>query len=227
MPDPLVNPIRILVVDDHQIIRDGLCALIKSHEGMMIVGAAGNRVNALQAASLHQPDVIVLDLDLGADSGLTLLPELLETARTASVIVLTGVRDTKIRDRAMQLGAKGMVLKENGATELLGAIEKVHQTGEYWLEPGAASRLFDRKLLRDGEAQSNHEVSKIAMLTQNEQALISYLGQGFDNRQIAVEMRMAESTVRNNLTRVYNKLGIKGGRLALLVYAYRHGLVKP
>lgn len=227
MPDTPANPIRILIVDDHQIIRDGLCELIKSHGGMTVVGVAENCVNALRLASSEQPDVIVLDLDLGADSGLILLPELLETARKAAVIVLTGVRDTKIRDRAMQLGAKGMVLKENGAIELLNAIEKVHRTGEYWLELGAAKRLFDMKIVREGETQADPEAAKNATLTATERALITYLGQGLDNRQIAVEMHMAESTVRNNLTRVYDKLEIKGGRLALLVYAYRYGLVKP
>lgn len=227
MSNPAVNPIRILIIDDHQIVREGLSALIKNHEGMIVVGVAENSINALQVASREQPDVIVLDLDLGAESGLTLLPELLQAARHTTVIVLTGIRDTQLRDRAMQLGAKGMVLKENGAEELLSAIEKVYRTGEYWLEPGAARRLFDRRPEREAETPNDPELAKIGRLTQTEQTLITYIGQGMDNRQIAVEMRMAESTVRNNLTRVYDKLEIKGGRLALLVYAYRHGLIKP
>jgi DNA-binding NarL/FixJ family response regulator len=224
MSDTQTPLIRIVLIDDHQIIRDGLREFIESRPGMLVVGDAGDRAGALAVVAREQPDVVVLDLDLGGVSGLDLLPELLRAAAGASVIILTGLRDTEKRDRAMELGAKGVVLKENGVAELLNAIEKVHRTGEYWLEPGAARRLMERA--RGGAAQSNPEAAKIATLTPTERELVTYLGKGLDNKQIAEQMHMAESTVRNNLTRIYDKLDIKGGRLALLVYAYQHGLVK-
>ena len=219
------EPIRILLVDDHAIIREGLRDLIASRPGMVVVGDAGTRADALRIAAAEQPDVIVLDLDLGQDSGLELLPELLETAQAASVIILTGARDVGQRDRAMELGAKGVVLKERGATELLSAIEKVHRTGDYWFEPGAAKRLLGRR--SRGDEAPDPEAAKIGSLPPTERELITYIGEGLDNRQIAARMHIAESTVRNNLTRIYDKLVIEGGRLGLLVYAYRHGLVKP
>jgi two-component system nitrate/nitrite response regulator NarL len=225
MSDSRANPIRIVLVDDHKIIRDGLREFIESRPGMFVVGDAGDRGGALETVAREQPDVVVLDLDLGGVSGLDLLPELLGCAPGASVIILTGMRDTEKRDRAMELGAKGVVLKENGVAELLNAIEKVHRTGDYWFEPGAAKRLMDSR--RGDARQSDPEAVKLAGLTPTERALIAYLGKGLDNRQIAEQMHMAESTVRNNLTRIYDKLDIKGGRLALLVYAYQHGLVKP
>jgi two-component system nitrate/nitrite response regulator NarL len=221
-----VKPIRILLVDDHAIIREGLRDLITSRPGMVIVGDAGTSSDALKIASGQQPDVIVLDLDLGDESGLELLPNLLDAAKAASVLILTGTRDVEQRDRAIELGAKGVVLKESGAIELLNAIEKIHRTGEYWLEPGATKRLLDRRLALQSEEPSP-EVAKIASLTQTERELIAYIGEGMDNKQIASRMYIAESTVRNNLTRIYDKLEIQGGRLGLLVYAYRHGLVKP
>jgi DNA-binding NarL/FixJ family response regulator len=168
-------------------------------------------------------DVVVLDL--GGTSGLELLPEVLRESPGASVIILTGMRDTAKRDRAMELGAKGVVLKENGVAELLNAIEKVHRTGDYWFEPGAARRLMENR--RGGSAQADPEAGKITWLTATERALIAYLGKRLDNRQIAQQTNIAESTVRNNLTRIYDKLDIKGGRLARVVYAYQHGLVKP
>jgi DNA-binding NarL/FixJ family response regulator len=218
------KPIRVLLVDDHAIIREGLRDLIATRPEMTVVGDAATRDAALGLARRERPDVIVLDLDLGEDSGLALIPELLEAAGPAtSIIVLTGVREVEKRDEAMALGARGVVLKERGATELLSAIEKVHRTGECWFEPGAARRLLERQRTR----AEDPEAAKIASLTATERELIVCIGDGLDNRQIAARMHIAESTVRNSLTRIYDKLEIQGGRLGLLVYAYRHGLVKP
>lgn len=225
MAETQTPPIRVVIIDDHQIIRDGLREFIESRPGMRVVGDAGDREAAIETVARELPDVVVLDLDLGGVSGLELLPEILHAAPAASVIILTGLRDTAKRDRAMELGAKGVVLKENGVAELLNAIEKVHRTGDYWFEPGAAKRLLGG--MRGGAGGVSPEAAKIASLTPTECALVTHLGKGLDNRQIAEQMHMAESTVRNNLTRIYDKLEIKGGRLALLVYAYQHGLVKP
>lgn len=226
MSTPSGKVIRVLVVDDHEIIRDGLRNLIGSRPGMAVVGDAGRRDDALRLAAETQPDVIVLDLDLGEDSGLTLLPELLDKAPGADVIILTGMRDPARRDEAMELGAKGVVSKERGTQELLAAIEKVHNTGEYWFEPGAALRLVRRRQSRATEGD-DPEAERIARLTPTERELIACLGRSMDNRQIAESMNMAEATVRNNFTRIYDKLEVKGGRLGLLVYAYKHGLIKP
>ncbi|HKS28444.1 MAG TPA: response regulator transcription factor [Pyrinomonadaceae bacterium] len=222
------KPIRILLVDDHKIIRDGLADLIRTRSDMQVIGDAGTGEAAIALALSEQPDVIVLDLDLGLECGLSLLPELIKAVPSSNVIVLTGMREVEKRDEAMMLGAKGMVLKEKGAMELLSAIEKVHRTGEYWFEPGAARRLFDKRQAADAsDADRDPEARKIGSLTKTERDLITCIGDGMDNREIASRMHIAESTVRNSLTRIYDKLEIKGGRLGLLVYAYRHGIVKP
>jgi DNA-binding NarL/FixJ family response regulator len=221
------QPIRILLVDDHQIIRDGLADLIRTRADMLVIGDAATGEAALALASTAQPDVIVLDLDLGGESGLELLPQLLKVVPSSSVIILTGMRDAEKRDEAMSLGAKGMVLKEKGATELLSAIEKVHRTGEYWFEPGAARRLLEKNRTASTPLDEDPEARKIGTLTKMELDLITCIGDGMDNREIATRLHIAESTVRNSLTRIYDKLEIKGGRLGLLVYAYRNGIVKP
>ncbi|MFN2596888.1 MAG: response regulator [Pyrinomonadaceae bacterium] len=223
MPKSDEKPIRVLLVDDHKISRDGLRDLIESRGGMVVVGDAGNRADALAIAAREKPDVVVLDLDLGTDSGLALLPELRKASAASSVIVLTGLRDVAKRDKAMDLGAKGVVLKDEGATELLSAIEKVHRTGDYWLEPGAARRLLERRV-RDA---SDPDATKIATLTEREREIIALVGEGLENKEIAERLRpvVAEPTVRNNLSAIYDKLDIKGGRLGLLVYAYKHGLI--
>ena len=217
-------PIRVLIVDDHKIIRDGLRDLISSREGMSVVADADSSAEAIEAMKRHQPTLVVLDLDLGSGSGLDLIPELQQVDQNIAIVILTGLRDVSRRDRAIELGARGVVLKEEGATELLNAIEKVSRTGEYWLEPGAVKRLLDR---RQGGAMPDAEAIKIAKLTQREREIIALVGEGLENREIADRLRpvVAEATVRNNLSVIYDKLEIHGGRLGLLVYAYKHGLV--
>jgi DNA-binding NarL/FixJ family response regulator len=216
--------IRVLVVDDHKIIRDGLRDLISSRDGMTVVADAGNIADARAAMERHHPSLVVLDLDLADESGLELIPELQSVDEDVAIVILTGVRDIGKRDKAMELGARGVVLKDEGATELLNAIEKVGRSGEYWLEPGAAKRLLDRRRAR---AAPDPEVEKISRLTQRERDIIALVGEGLENREIADRLRpaVAESTVRNNLSVIYDKLEIHGGRLGLLVYAYKHGLV--
>ncbi|HEY0377667.1 MAG TPA: response regulator transcription factor [Pyrinomonadaceae bacterium] len=222
----VAETIRVLIVDDHKIIRDGLRDLISSRQGMTVVGDAGNRADALSAATREHPDIIVLDLDLGDDSGLDLIPELRRADEEVGIIILTGVRDTEKRDRAIELGARGVVLKDEGAAELLSAIEKVHRTEEYWLEPGATKRLLGKRR-SSADRMPDPEAAKIAKLTGREREIIALVGEGLENKEIAERLRpvVAESTVRNNLSIIYDKLSIQGGRLGLLVYAYKHRLI--
>ena len=222
------KPIRILIIDDHKIIRDGLRDLIESRGKMIVIGEASGCADGLEVALKTKPDLVVLDLDLAADNGLTLIPQLLAADKNAKILILTGIRDVETRDQAMELGAKGIVLKEEGATELLNAIEKIYTTGEYWLEPGAYKRLLEKRKPQI-EPAPDPEAVRIATLTPRERAIIALVGEGLENRQIADRLRpvVAEATVRNNLSTIYDKLGIQGGRLGLLVYAYKHGLVSP
>lgn len=228
MSKAVAKAIRVLIVDDHKLVREGLRELMVNRRGMMVVGDVGSSAEALEAATREQPDIILLNLDLGDDCGLALIPQLHEATKEASIIILTGTRDAAKRDHAMELGAKGVVLKENGAEELFNAIEKVHHTGDYWLEPGAARRLLERKRSRLQE-EAHPEAAKIASLTEREREIIALVGEGLENREIASRLRpiVAETTVRNNLSTIYDKLGIKNGRLGLLVYAYKYGLVQP
>ena len=218
------TPIRVLIVDDHKIVRDGLRDLISGRTGLIVVGDASTSIEAVEIAARERPNVIVLDLDLKNESGLDLIPKLQQIDETTSILILTGVRDVAKRDAAIDMGARGVVSKDEGAVQLLSAIEKVAKPGEYWLEPGSTKRLLDRRRTR---SNPDPETEKIAKLTPREREIIALVGEGLENREIADRLRpvVAEATVRNNLSAIYDKLQIQGGRLGLLVYAYKHGLV--
>ena len=226
MATPQTKTIRVLLIDDQAVVRSGLRLLIESRPGLEVTGEAGNRDDALKIASREQPDVIVLDLNLGNDNGLALLPELLGVASDAHIIVLTGVRDVDKRDQTMDLGAKGVVLKEDGAGELLNAIEKVYRTGGYWLEPGAVKRLIGKKSWRASEQQVDPEAAKITTLTEREREVVALIGEGLKNKQIANRLFIHHTTVSHHLTSIFDKLGVTD-RFELLIYAYRYGLAKP
>src|SRR5436189_6004788 len=125
MSNASTDPIRVLLMDDHVVMRRGLRMLIESQPGLSVVGEATDRDAAILSAASEQPDIILLDLDLGDESGLDILPELRAAARAARVIVLTGIRDPAEHRQAVRLGAAGMVLKEQAIDTLVKAIEPV------------------------------------------------------------------------------------------------------
>ena len=200
--------------------------LIESRPGLKVTGEAGNRADALKVAAREQPDVIVLDLNLGNGNALSLVPELLGVAKDSHIVVLTGGADAEKRDQAMELGAKGVVLKEDGAGELLNAIEKVYRTGDYWLEPGAIKRLFSKNTLLALKQQIDPEVAKIATLTEREREVVALVCEGLKNKEIGNRLFIHHTTVSHHLTSIFDKLGLTD-RFELIIYSYRHRLAKP
>ena len=195
--------------------------LIDSWSGLQVVGEAANRSEALTIAAREQPDIVLLDLDLGGCSGLDFLPELLAAASQTRVLILTGVYDSELHRQAVRLGAKGLVLKEKTAEVLLKAIERVH-AGEVWLGRSMIATVLDEL---NGTKQTDAEKAKIAALTARECEVITLIGQGLRNKEIAQRLFISETTVRHHLTSVFDKLGVSE-RLELMIYAYRHSLAK-
>jgi two-component system nitrate/nitrite response regulator NarL len=226
MPSAATNRIRILLVDDHELVRTGLRIALERHPHLAVVGEAGNRTDALETTARERPDIILLDLDLGGASSLDFLPELLAAAKGGRAILVTGVRAPEEHYRAVQLGAMGLVRKEQAADVLVQAIEKVH-AGEVWLEPAMVTRaLAEISGQRDVAAQPvDPEAAKIARLTPREREVIGLIGEGLYNKDIAGRLRISEATVSHHLTSIFNKLGL-ANRFDLVIYAYRHGLAE-
>lgn len=219
MKSPTPEAIRILIVDDHAIVRAGLRMLIDQNPAMKVVGVAGNRSEALALAASEQPDMIILDILLGDEDGLTFLPELRETATDTRVLVLTGLRSSENQRRAMLAGAMGVVLKEHAAEVLIKAINKVHQ-GEVWLDRSLMGSVLDEMTQ---SPEIDPEKAKIASLTDRERQVIALIAEGLKNKQIGERLFISETTVTHHLSSIFSKLEVSD-RLELVIYAFAHKL---
>jgi DNA-binding NarL/FixJ family response regulator len=213
------NPIRILVVDDHDVFRVGLRMIIQARPGLSVVAEAGNPEDALASAEKEQPDIILLDLDLGHNEGMALIPKLLSVANQVRILILTGVRDVEVHRNAILLGAMGVVRKEKAPDVLINAIDRVY-AGEAWVEPSLMAGVIkeaSRAVKPDPEAR------KIASLTTRENEVITCVGAGLSPREIADRLFISEKTVNHHLSSIFSKLELSS-RAELIVYAYRHHL---
>jgi DNA-binding NarL/FixJ family response regulator len=221
-PDEAEKCIRVLLVDDHRTVLWGLERLIASERPRMeTVGKVVNASEAVACARQLRPDVVLLDLDLGAESGIDAIRDL--AATDAKVLVLTGIRDPELRDKAMLSGAKGVIGKEQQPEDILKAISKVY-AGEIWLDRVSAGRVL--KLAQRGEKpHADGEMRKIASLTAREAGIVRTVVEqvGAPTKKIADILHISDRTLRNHLTSIYEKLGL-ANRLELFVYANKHGL---
>lgn len=223
MSDGSRPTIGILLVDDHTVVRAAIRLLIEKQAGMMVVGEAGNKAEAIAIASREQPEIILLDLCLGEESGMDLIPELLAVAEVTKIIILTGVQDPAEHQSAIRKGAMGVVHKEASASMLIKAIDRVY-AGELWLDRNMTAKLVAR-LRRDLEApKPSTELDAASMITGREREIISLVGEGLKNKQIADRLCISEATVRHHLTSILKKLDV-ADRLELLIYAYQNNLI--
>lgn len=219
-------PIRVFLIDDHRSILWGLERLIEGGTPPMeVVGSATSHAEALDALRGVSPDVILLDLDLGKENGLDAIPNLI-AASAAKILVLTGVREKSVHDKAVLAGAKGVVEKEAPAQTILAAITKVHE-GQLWVDRAAAGRIFVEFSRRSAPQAPDPEEQKIASLTEREREIIVTVAAnaGATGRAIAENLHISEYTLRNHLTSIYDKLDL-ANRLELFAYAQKHGLTK-
>jgi DNA-binding NarL/FixJ family response regulator len=219
-------PIRVFLIDDHRSILWGLERLIESGKpAMQVVGTATNCAEALKLIDEAAPNLILLDIGLGNENGVNEIPNLLARSH-AKILVLTGLRDESLHDKAVLAGASGVVEKEAPAETILAAIEKVHE-GQLWLDRVATGRIF-LEFARENAAQSvDPERVKIASLTDREREIVSIAAThaGFNAKAIAEMLYISEHTLRNHLTSIYDKLQV-ANRLELFAYVHKHGLTK-
>jgi two-component system, NarL family, nitrate/nitrite response regulator NarL len=212
-------PIRIFIIDDHPTIVWGLERLIESEQPrMVVVGKATESGPAMLLMEQVQPDVVLLDLDLGEENGLDTIPELLKKS-AAKILVLTGVRDTNAREAAIRAGALGVVGKEIAPAELLQAIERVHR-GELSVDRQTTERLLATISRNQSTSGRSSEEERIAALTARERDIVLSLMRQpqLPLKEVAGSLAISERTLRNHLSSIYEKLGVSG-RLELYVFS--------
>ncbi len=218
------TPIRIMIIDDHAVIRAGLRMLIEQDQNMSVVSMVGSRAEALQTARDLRPDIIVLDLLLGDEDGLEFLPELCQASPNSRVLVLTGVQATQSHRTAIRRGAMGIVLKQQAAEHLLKAILKVHD-GEVWIDRSMMGSVLTEVRANPHGADANPESNKIKTLTPREREVITLVTEGLKNKAIGERLFISETTVTHHLSSIYSKLDVSD-RLELVVYAFANNLAQ-
>lgn len=219
------STIRVLLVDDHRIVLWGLEKLIESESpGMVVAGKATTCAQAIEIAAQARPDVIVLDSELGEQSGIDAIPELVARSK-AKVLLLAEQRSALLHDRAVLAGVRGIVCKEDPAETIVRAIEKVHK-GEVWLDRMTTGRILE-ELSQNGTPRRREpqDWASSARLTTRERELVTELVQdpSATYNKIAAKLRITEHTVRNHLTSIYSKLRVQN-RLELFVFASKNGV---
>lgn len=214
--------IHLLIIDDQLVVREGLRMLIENHPGMKVAAMTSTCHEALELIAHESFDLIILNLELGGQSALPFVSQLREAAN-ARILVLTGLRDSEAHQKAIQLGAMGVVLKEEAADRLIKAIEKVY-LGEVWLDRTALGTLLWQMSGRDKETL-DPQMKKIATLTERERQVIALISQGLRNKQIAAKLFISQTTVTHHLSSIYAKLGVSD-RLELVVYAFANKLAQ-
>lgn len=216
--------IRIMLIDDHPTLLWGLVSLIKSQQPRMeVVGTAQTCAEALEKVGALDPDVILLDLDMGDGSSIEIIPLLLSLSHS-NVLIFTGERDQTKLDLAVSRGARGVLRKDVPGEQLLKAIEKT-ACGEIWLDRATLGRMFNDVRNPQTSDKYNPETAKQSTLTTREKTIIYAIveSSGAPTKTLAAQLFISGHTFRNHLTSIYQKLGVNN-RLELYVYAVKHQL---
>lgn len=210
--------LRILLVDDHEVVRLGLKTLLERHPDFEVIAEAGTAGEAVAKALHHKPDVVVMDIRLPGESGIDACRQITEKLPDAKVIMLTSYAEDEMLFAAIRAGAAGYVLKQIGGDDLVRAIETVGR-GEALIAPS----LIKRVLAEVRRAAQREEAAAFADLTLQERQVLALIAEGKTNREIAQALFLGEGTVRNYVSSILSKLNVSN-RAEAAAYAIEHNL---
>jgi two-component system, NarL family, response regulator DevR len=212
----VVKPIRLLLVDDHQVVRVGLRTVLHNHQGITVVGEAGSKADAVRVAKRLKPDVVLMDVRLPGGSGVEACRDILANHPTTRVLFLTSFADEEFALAAVLAGAKGYVIKTIDSDLLIQSIQAV-ASGQSLLSPALTQRALDR--LKAGSAHAGPV--RTQSLAPQEERVLALVAEGLTNKEIATALQLSDKTVKNYLANMFRKLHISRRSQAATLFVKR------
>jgi DNA-binding NarL/FixJ family response regulator len=219
-----MNPtlIRILVVDDQPLMRDGIASLLARQADLRVIGQASHGMEAVEQAQALQPDVILMDIRMPLMDGIHATQAILKSQPQAKVLMLTTFDDDEYIVASLRAGAVGYILKDIASEELAEAV-RLAQKGIFHFDERAGRKLAS--LLKDKTVTRPNTPMAFERLTEREREVLLLVARGYSNQEIADNLSISEGTVKNHISSILGQLQVRD-RIQLIIYAYEHGLVK-
>jgi DNA-binding NarL/FixJ family response regulator len=215
--------ISVLIVDDQDLVREGLRMLLEAEPDLAVAGEAADGGQALAQARLLDPDVILMDVRMPQMNGIDATSRLVEAGSRARILMLTTFNLDEYVYHALKAGASGFLLKDASREQLTGGVRAV-AAGETLLAPAITRRLIED--FCDGPAPGSAGTRGAGGLSERELGVVRLVAQGLSNAEIAAGLYLSEATVKSHIARILAKLGLRD-RVQVAVYAYEHGIVRP
>ena len=213
----MADRVRILIADDHPIVREGLATVLSQEEGLEVVGQAANGAEAVSQSTKLQPDIVLMDMQMPVMDGVEAIQKIKGTSPDIKIIVLTTYESDDYIFRGIEAGARAYLLKDSPPEDLVHAIRAIHR-GESVIEPRVATKLLDR--LNQLSQSATHE----SALSPRELEVLQLMATGAVNKEIAAQLFIGESTVKTHVIHLFNKLSVKH-RTEAVAEAVRRGII--
>jgi DNA-binding NarL/FixJ family response regulator len=214
-----MKPIRVVLADDHPVVRSGIRTLLEKAPDIAVIGEASDGYEALRLVAELQPDVLLLDMELPRMMGLEVAQRLQAEGSPVRILVLSAYDDEQYIFGLLSSGAVGYMTKDEALSNLIDAVRGVAQGEAGWLSRRATARVMQRKL-----AGTKPATDQAALLSARERQVIQLVARGYPNEQIAETLNISDGTVKNHVTNIYGKLGVRT-RAEAVAWAWKQGLV--